>query len=141
MLFYGPGTDVQLSGYLFVAATLYEQIQYLMITWRDFDLAEVYHDFTTPSAIQPSQTDAYLSSNPFAKISPWVTLVLVLTVPRLTGIAIVLILKKRSSQREFPSHNGFREKGVKLPFIGAGVTHSEGARFARAGSGRRSQIG
>ncbi len=43
MLFHCAGADVQLSCNLFVAAALYEQVQYLLIPGGHFDLLDLDH--------------------------------------------------------------------------------------------------
>jgi hypothetical protein len=43
VLFDGPGADVQVTGDLFVAASLNEQTQHLLVTRSDFDFIEVDH--------------------------------------------------------------------------------------------------
>ena len=45
MLFHGAWADVQLTSNLFVAATLHQQVQHLLVAGSHFDLFQVDHEF------------------------------------------------------------------------------------------------
>jgi len=63
VLFYGAGADIELARNLFVAATLHEQVQDLLVAGSDFHLIQVDH-----VVLQPTQrSHSYI---PIARLSP-----------------------------------------------------------------------
>ncbi len=48
VLFHSARADVQLSCNFLVAAPLDQELQHLLIALRDFDLAEIHHNFSFP---------------------------------------------------------------------------------------------
>ena len=130
MLLHRSWTDIQFRSNLFVAAALNEQIQYLVIPWRDFDLAQIKHGVHYSFAtLRLPHVNAYSISKVFANYS--------LKNASLTPYGALVYRSADSEALNRDRHNGNSgpimvcRMRVKLRFMCAGVNFLGRSRHVR----------